>query len=249
MPSIQTKKPVTKKATPVKKVTKPKATTGKAVDLPQHVGKSTGLSVSVYGVDGKVSGKILLPRELFGAKVNNALLAQSVRVYLANQREGGARAKTRGEVEGSTRKIYRQKGTGKARHGSIRAPIFVGGGVVFGPVTRDYHLKLNKSMKRAALFSALSARVSDTSVIDGLEAIEPKTKNVAAMLSAMGKTEKVLLVVGEYSEKLIRSARNIRYLDIINAKNLHPYALLVHKQIIFTKKSLEESTAHFGNKS
>lgn len=192
--------------------------------------------------------KTKLPAELFGAKVNEKLLAQSVRVYLANQREGGAKTKTRGQVEGSTRKIYRQKGTGKARHGSIRAPIFVGGGIVFGPVTRDFHLTMSKNMKRAALISALSAKASDTMVVDTLDALALKTKLVVAALAAAGAIEKVLLVVSNDATTLKKAARNIHDVDIIGAKELHPYALLTHKKIVFTKKALEESAAHFGGK-
>lgn len=230
--ATKTVKPV-KKAAPKKAAPKEKATA------------STGLSAVVFAADGKASGKVTLPAELFGAKVNEALLSQSVRVYLANQRQGGAKAKTRGEVEGSSRKIYRQKGTGKARHGSIRAHIFVGGGVVFGPVTRDFHLKMSKSMRRLALVSALSARHEDVVIVDGLETMAPKTKQVAAALTAAGATEKVLLVIPKDTPLLARAARNIHELDIVSSKDLHTYAILTHKKIVFTKKSLEESKAHF----
>ena len=207
--------------------------------------KTVGFSVSMLGTDGKAGSKVTLPGELFGFEVNKNLLAQSVRVYLANQREGGAHVKTRGLVEGSTRKIYKQKGTGKARHGSIRAPIFVGGGVVFGPVQRDFHLKLSKSMRRAALVSALSAKRADTLVMDGLEDLEPKTKNIVATLTAAGATDKVLLVISKDSASLARAARNISFVTLQNAKDLHPYVLITHKKIVFTKKALEESKAHF----
>ncbi len=195
----------------------------------------------------KSAPKDTLPKELFGAKVNEKLLAQAVRVYLANQREGSAKTKTRGEVEGSTRKIYRQKGTGRARHGSIRAPIFVGGGIVFGPVVRDYHLKLNKRMKRVALVSALSARKADTAVIGALDTVEPKTKEVAALVSEAHAKGSILLVVSKDAPNLVRAARNIQGLDIIQATDLHPFAILTHKSIVFTKKSLEESKTHFSN--
>jgi large subunit ribosomal protein L4 len=230
--ATKTVKPV-KKVAPKKAAPKVKAAT------------SAGLSATVFAADGKESGKVALPAELFGAEVNKALLSQSVRVYLANQRQGGAKAKTRGEVEGSSRKIYRQKGTGKARHGSIRAHIFVGGGVVFGPVTRDFHLKMSKSMRRLALVSALSAKRQDIVVVDGLESVAPKTKSVAAALAAAGATEKVLLIVPKDTPLLSRAARNINDLDIVSSKDLHTYAILTHKKIVFTKKSLEESKAHF----
>lgn len=187
-----------------------------------------------------------LPKELFGAKVNEQLIAQAVRVYLANQREGSAKTKTRGEVEGSTRKIYRQKGTGKARHGSIRAPIFVGGGIVFGPLTRDYRLKLTKAMKRVSLISALSSKKSDTVVLEHLDNVEPKTKQVSTLLSNNGLSQNVLLVVPGQASLLKRAARNLRNVDCIEARNLNPYAVLTHKKVVFTKKSLKESMTHFG---
>lgn len=237
----------TKKAPSVKK-TAPKSTVAstesvKAVKAADK--KSAELSVAVMGTDGKSSGTVTLASELFGVKVNASLLAQSVRVFLANQREGGARSKTRGMVEGSSRKIYRQKGTGKARHGSIRAPIFVGGGVVFGPVPRDYHLTMTKQMRRGALVSALSLRKDDVIVVDGLEKMGAKTKAVAGVLEAIGANDKVLLVVAQDSNNLIRAARNIEYVDIIGAKDLNPYEVITHKKLVFTKASMEESKSHF----
>lgn len=212
---------------------------------PAESKKEAGHSVPLFDKEGKAQGKVTLPKELFGAKVNQKLLAQSVRVYLANQREGSAKTKTRGEVEGSTRKIYRQKGTGRARHGAIRAPIFVGGGIVFGPMPRDYHLTLTKDMKRKAIRSALSAKAGDTVVIDGLETVEPKTKRVVKVLSGTGMSGSTLLVVPKDSLNLVRAARNIEGVDILRATDLFPYALLTHHKIVFNKKALEESKAHF----
>src|SRR3990172_10626024 len=123
-----------------------------------------GLTLPVYGVDGKEKTPADLQKEIFSVEVNPRLLAQYVRVYLANQRQGNASTKTRGEVTGSTRKIYRQKGTGNARHGSIKAPIFVGGGITFGPKPRDYSLKMNKKQKTLALFSSLTVKANDKEI-------------------------------------------------------------------------------------
>jgi len=187
-----------------------------------------------------------LPKELFGGEINKALIAQYVRVYLANQREGSARTKTRGMVEGSTRKIYRQKGTGRARHGSIRAPIFVGGGIVFGPVARDYHLTMSKDMKRKALLSAFAARANDTVVMDGIEDAE-KTKVVAGALKSSVGMGNVLLIVPKAAEKLVRASRNIKGVDVVRATDVNPYEILTHKTIVFTKSALEESKVHFTN--
>ena len=197
--------------------------------------KTESLSTSVVGIDGKAKGRISLPKELFGAKVNKALLAQAVRVYLANQRAGHAATKTRGEVEGSTRKIYRQKGTGRARHGAIRAPIFVGGGIVFGPKPRDFSLKLPQKMKRAALASALTSKKSDVIVVDGLEGIK-KTKAMASALTAVGASGKTLFVTDHDGT---RAARNIDSIDILPARMLFAYAVLSHQKIVFTKDAIK----------
>src|SRR3989344_6756187 len=140
-----------------------------------------GLTIPVYNLEGKEVKTLDVPKEIFSVKPNPKLLAQYVRVYLTNNRQGTASTKTRGEVRGSTRKIYRQKGTGRARHGAITAPIFVGGGVVFGPKPRDYSRKLPQKMKKAALFSALTAKRIDNAVkvIGNLDTIVPKTKEMA----------------------------------------------------------------------
>ena len=200
------------------------------------------MQATVVGLDGKASGKVSLPKELFGAKENPALMAQAVRVYLANQRAGNASTKTRGEVEGSTRKIYRQKGTGKARHGGIRAPIFIGGGIVFGPKPRDFGLKLSKNMKRRALASALTSQYSDGHIlfVDGFETLEPKTKTMVATLKTIGVNGKTLLVLPGRIENVQRSARNIEDIDLLQAKDLHTYAVLRYKKLIVMKDAVAE---------
>src|SRR3989344_8251049 len=141
--------------------------------------KKTKLSLSIYSIDGKEQKTVELPKEVFAVSVNKSLLTQAVRVYLVNQRQGNVKVKTRSEVIGSTRKIYRQKGPGKARHGAIKAPIFVGGGVAHGPKQKNYNLKFNKKEKKIALFAALSEKLKEKKIF-GLEnkalTIEPKTK-------------------------------------------------------------------------
>ena len=199
------------------------------------------LKIDVYDIKGKVVEAINLPKEVFGAKVNKSLIAQAVRVYLANQRRGSASTKTRGEVAGSTRKIYRQKGTGRARHGSLRAPIFVHGGIVFGPKPRDYSLKFPRKMKKAALFSALSAKVKDKEIkiIKGLEDLMPKTKLMADVLKKLELTNKVLLVLPEKTENISRASRNIEGVSTTLADQLNTYEVLRNKMLLFTKKSIE----------
>jgi large subunit ribosomal protein L4 len=174
------KKPAAK-AVPSTKTTKKATTPVKAettVTVKPVTKVTRGVKIDVLDLTGKVQTSIDLPAELFGAKVNKQIMAQAVRVYLANQRQGTQSTKTRGEVTGSTRKIYRQKGTGRARHGGITAPIFVGGGIALGPKPRDYGLSLPKKMRRVALASALTSQLNagKVKVVDGFDTIEPKTK-------------------------------------------------------------------------
>lgn len=237
---------------PVKKTISitPRSRRASTSGLSPKTSKSQKIKTDVYDVNGKAVGTVELPKEIFGAKINNQLMAQAVRVYLANQRRGTASTKTRGEVAGSTRKIYRQKGTGRARHGSIRAPIFVHGGVVFGPKPRDYSLKLSKKMRKVALFSALSAKVKDggIKVVSGLEKITPKTKFMTLVLQKLGllnKNEKILLVLPKKLEEIQRAARNIQNVEIIYAYQLNTYDILRNKTLFLLKDSIAALEKHF----
>lgn len=234
-------------------VKKPTKVTAKAVDSEKKAQKTEkaaapvvkkSISLEVYGLDGKVT-KMSVSAEMFGAAVNKQLLAQAVRVYLANQRQGTVSTKTRGEVEGSTRKIYRQKGTGRARHGSVRAPIFVKGGVVFGPKPRDYSLSLTKKMKRKALFSALSQKVSDKAlvVVSGFSALDPKTKQFVAALSKLPVEQtktSILVVVPAKAENVIRAVRNIPGVSYISANKINTYAVLQKKKVLVMQEAVSE---------
>ena len=211
------------------------------------------LSVSAYGTDGKSAGRVTLPAEIFGEKVNKKLLSQAIRVYLANKRQGTASTKTRSEVDGSTRKIYRQKGTGRARHGSVRAPIFVKGGIVHGPKPRDFSLELPKKMRRKALFSALSAKLADGQirVLSGFEKFEPKTKNFSQVLKNLtidGKKQKLLLVTPDAFANVKRAARNIQGVSSTSAKRLNALDVLRNKELLFMKESIAEMEKYFLKK-
>lgn len=237
--------------------TKPKAKTAKPVVKVQkrqvkELPKQTGLKLSVYSASGRILESISLPKEIFGLSENKSLLAQAVRVYLANQRSGTAKSKSRGEVNISTRKIYRQKGTGRARHGAASAPIFVGGGVAFGPRPHDFSLKMSKNARRTALFTALSSKLTEgvIKVVAGLEKLEPKTKNVAGMLAKLetnGKKRNVLLITPNNSEKyknVVKAARNIDGVQILSSNLLNTYEVLRAKELFFMKEainSLKES--------
>ena len=209
--------------------------------------KETGLKLSVYNVSGKVVESFSLPKEIFGADINTNLMTQAVRVYLANQRRGTLKTKTRGEVKISTRKIYRQKGTGRARHGAASAPIFVGGGVAFGPRPRDFSLKLGTKARRVALFSALSSKLKDgdIKIVSGLEKLEPKTKKMAEVfenLSLIEKKTQILLVTPTLRkdfEKIFKAARNIEGVKITSSNLLNTYEVLQSRNILFMKQAID----------
>jgi large subunit ribosomal protein L4 len=208
--------------------------------------KSIDLNVPVFGMQGKTAGKIKLPSEIFGAKINGALMSQAVRVYLANQRQGTSKTKDRGEVNRTTKKIYQQKGTGRARHGSRRAPIFVGGGRVFGPTPRDLSLGFSRKMKTLALFSALSSKLKDSEIkiIEGLGTISPKTKIMVQVLKSLEikNSAKVLLVMpkaGKESENVYRAGRNIEGVEILSANSLNAYKVLDNSLVLLMKDSID----------
>lgn len=206
--------------------------------------KKAGLSLVIYDIDGKEQKTVELPKEIFSVAVNHSLLAQSVRVYLVNQRQGNVTVKTRGSVSGSTRKIYRQKGTGKARHGALKAPIFVGGGIAHGPKKTDYHLKFNKKEKKVALFSALSEKLKEKKLF-GLEdkalTIKPKTKiftNFLKKLELLGQNNLIVLLKKE-KNNLILAMRNIPGVSFVDVNSLNPYLVLKSKNLVFIENSLE----------
>lgn len=208
--------------------------------------KKEGLTVDVVDVAGKVVDTMQLPKDIFGSEVNKALLAQAVRVYRMNQRAGSASTKTRGEVTGSTRKIYRQKGTGRARHGAARAPIFVHGGIAHGPKPIDFSRSLSKNMKRQALFSALSLTYAHKglTVIAGLERLKPKTKAMAQTLEKLDlfkenrRKNALLFVEPKGAEVLHRAIRNIAGVTTMQVTQLNAYDIMRHKHLLFPKESV-----------
>lgn len=211
--------------------------------------KESACQIDIYNSEGKKSGVLDLPEKIFASKVSINLLAQAVRVYLANQRQGNQKTKTRGEVNFSKAKIYRQKGTGRARHGARSAPIFVGGGIAHGPGPRDFSLTLPKKMRRAALFAALSDKFIRKNIIamEGLDKIEAKTSYFAKILESLKpalKTEnlrkkalKMLIVLPEKMKNLERAARNIEGITLMEARLLNAYNVLAHEKIILLKES------------
>ena len=203
-------------------------------------------SVDVRTPAGKPAGSVDLPAEIFDVQVNIPLIHQVVVAQLAAARQGTHSTKTRAEVSGGGRKPYKQKGTGRARQGSIRAPQFTGGGVVHGPKPRDYSQRTPKKMKAGALRGALSdrAREGRIHVVSELVTGEvPSTKNAMAVISALSLEGKVLLVVGREETTSWLSLRNVPNTHVLSPDQLNTYDVLVSDQVLFTKAALETFTA------
>ena len=191
--------------------------------------------VAVYDMQGNTVGELELNDEIFAAPVNTALMHQAVVAYLANQRHGTAATKTRAAVRGGGRKPWRQKGTGRARHGSIRSPIWVGGGVTFGPQPRDYRLAMPKKARRQALKSALSSKVAAGSliVLDELKFDEPKTRRMVEVLNNLQVQGKALVVTASEGRNVVLSARQSSLGSTpLGAQDLNAYAVLNSEQLI-----------------
>jgi large subunit ribosomal protein L4 len=200
------------------------------------------LSVEVHSPTGTQSGTVELPAEIFDAKTNVALIHQVVMAQLAAARQGTHATKTRGEVRGGGRKPYRQKGTGRARQGSTRAPQFAGGGVVHGPQPRKYDQRTPKKMKAAALRGALSdrARNGRVSVVSALvDGDVPSTKSAAAALASVSSAKNVLLVVERSDELTWKSVRNLTSVHVLEPGQLNTYDVLVSDDVVFTQGALD----------
>ncbi len=195
--------------------------------------------VSVYNMEGKEVETIELNDAIFGVEVNEHLVHMAVIQYLANKRQGTQKAKTRSEVRGGGRKPWRQKGTGHARQGSIRAPQWTGGGVVFAPVPRDYSFKLNKKEKRAALKSALTSRVLENKlvVVDELKLDAPKTKEFAKVMSNLN-VAKALVVLNDNDANVVLSARNIPTIKTASTSTINVYDILKYDTFVVTKDAV-----------
>lgn len=198
--------------------------------------------VAVYNTEGTSVGEIELNDGVFGVKINQALLHQVVKMQLANKRQGTQSALTRAEVRGGGAKPWRQKGTGRARHGSIRSPIWTKGGVAFAPKPRDYSYRMPKKMRRQALKSALSSKVASNKilVLDILELAQPKTKEMVKVLKNLGVDGKALIVLPEKNETVIRAARNIQGIKLASINTLNALDILNYDKFIITKEAVQK---------
>ena len=197
-------------------------------------------NVTVYNMEGNEVGTMELNDAVFGVEINEHLVHLAVVRQLANNRQGTQKAKTRSEVRGGGRKPWRQKGTGHARQGSIRAPQWTGGGVVFAPVPRDYEVKMNKKERRAALKSALTSKVQDNKlvVVDSLALAEVKTKEMQKVLTNL-KADKALVILNDNDQNVVLSARNIEGVETALTNTINVFDLLKHNTVVVTKAAVE----------
>jgi large subunit ribosomal protein L4 len=208
------------------------------------------MEVKVLNISGKETGaKVQLSKDIFGIEPNDHAIYLDVKQYLANQRQGTHKSKQRNEIAGSTRKLYKQKGTGGARAGSIKSPLFNGGGRIFGPQPRDYSFKLNKKLKELARKSALSYKAKDNNVVilEDFNFDNAKTKNFVGLLGALNITgQKTLLVLPDANQNVYLASRNIQGAKVVIAGDLNTYDVLNAGKLVFTTgsvKTLEEALA------
>lgn len=202
-------------------------------------------NVKLYKQTGEEAGTVSLDDAVFGAELNTAVIHQVVVAQLANKRQGTKSALTRAEVSGGGRKPWRQKGTGNARQGSIRAPQWKHGGIVFAPKPRDFSMKINKKMKDVAFRSAISSKVTDDQlkVVDEIK-VEGKTKEMAAVMKALGLDKRTLLVLTAGDELAVRAANNLEKVDTVKAETVSVLDLMNHTDVVLTKaaaKQIEEA--------
>lgn len=199
-------------------------------------------SIPIFNSKGQKIDKFELDKELFSGEVNKGVIYQFIRMYNANQRGGNASTKTRGDVSGGGKKPWRQKGTGRARAGSTRSPLWRGGGKVFGPHPRDFHYDIPKKIKKLALLSSLNSKILDEKLI-GIDAVilaEPKTKQFQAIIDALKLQGRSLFILDIVDEKTRRASRNIENVTIKNYKDFNPADVLNCNTIVMSKVALEK---------
>ncbi|KEI95483.1 50S ribosomal protein L4 [Clostridium botulinum] len=197
--------------------------------------------VDLFNQNGEKVGDLQLADSVFGVEVNTYAMHQVVKALLANKRQGTQSAKTRAEVSGGGIKPWRQKGTGRARQGSIRAPQWIHGGIVFAPKPRDYRMSIPKSMKKVAIKSALTSKVNENLmvVVDEIKLETPKTKEVVKMLNAFN-AKKTLIITNNAEENVYKSARNIEGVQIIPVNNINVYDVLKYDKVVITKDAVSK---------
>ena len=205
-------------------------------------------SVKLYDMKAKEIGKLELPDALFNTEYNESVIHQAVVARLANERQGTKSTLTRSEVRGGGAKPWRQKGTGRARQGSIRSPQWVKGGVVFAPKSRDFSKKMNAKAKAVALLSALSQKIRDDEVIfvDEIKVAAPKTKEMAAFLKAFNLEKTVLLVMDNADEAVIKASANIKAISTVAASMLNTYEVVKNAKLVVSKQAVQQIQEVYG---
>lgn len=206
-------------------------------------------AVTLYKHDGSEAGTVELPDDIFGIEPSKTVLYQAIKAYLANNRQGNASAKSRSEITASKAKPYRQKGTGRARAGKASSPLWVGGGVTFGPKPRSYHQKLNKKMRHIGLKSAYSMKAAQDAiyVVEDFELSEPKTKNVAHVLKALGIAgKKIIFLIPGKDENLVKSSKNIPNLIVDMAPRATTYHVANSDVLLMTRASIDQVVDFFN---
>lgn len=198
-------------------------------------------NIAVVDLKGKTVGKFAIDQTLFNEKCNKTFLRQTVLLYLANLRKGCASTKTSAQVRGGGRKPWRQKGTGRARVGSIRSPLWRGGGVTFGPHPHSYNVKLPKGIKRRALIQSLNGKIKDNQlvIVNQIALKNPKTKELVSFLTALKAKDKTLIIVEKYHPDIVRAGRNISGVSVKAFNNINAHDVLKHNKVIFSQQALE----------
>ena len=206
------------------------------------------MQVKVFNTKAEEVGMMNLEDSVFGVEYNEALIHQAIVAYLANQRQGTKSTLTRSEVRGGGIKPWRQKGTGRARQGSIRSPQWIKGGVVFAPKSRDFSKKMNSKAKKVALLSALSQKIRDDEVIfvDEIKVSAPKTKEMASFLKAFNLEKTVLLVMDNSDEAVLRASANIKKISTIPANQINTYDVVKNAKIVISKQAVQQIEEVYG---
>ncbi|MEK6411043.1 MAG: 50S ribosomal protein L4 [Acidobacteriota bacterium] len=206
--------------------------------------------VKVKNLKSEEVGEVELSDEVFGAPLNKALIYSAVKCYMANQRAGTSATKTRGDVRGSGKKLWKQKGTGRARVASLRSPLWRGGGNVHGPQPRDWSYSIPKKMRRGAIRSVLSERLREGGlvIVDNFELESHKTKDLTATLETLGLNKRTLVVDSLSNGKLVLSSRNLREITLVAASNVNIYDLLTHEHVALTREAATQLEKQLGNR-
>jgi len=236
-----------KKSVRIGKAKKITSKISKTKSVKPKTGEPKEFSVTIYNSKGKEVEKVALSKKIFTGEVNKKVLYQAVIMYNANRRQGNASTKTRGEISGGGKKPFRQKGTGRARAGSTRSPLWRHGGVIFGPRPRDFHYELPRKVKRLAFLSSINSKLNEDKML-GLDAVtvsEPKTKNFKVLLNALKLKGESLFVVDAIDKNAMRASRNLQEVAIKNYKDFNTMAVLKCDNLVLSKAALEKLSERF----